>query len=80
MLGGCVGGAYLFCNAAKRAASTLRGSRPGGSDLPIAQRFPLAVGEEGAPIAITAQITFDFSALLSVTWRPPFGGEKRLEF
>ena len=60
---------------AKRAAPILRGSRPGSSDLPIAQRFPLAAGDERAPIAITLQITFDFSALLSVNVASPFGGE-----
>ena len=31
---------------AQRAAPILRGSRPGSSDLPTAQRFPLAAGEE----------------------------------
>jgi hypothetical protein len=30
----------------RRAAPILRGSRPGSSDLPTAQRFPLAAGEE----------------------------------
>ena len=64
---------------AKRAAPILRGSRPGSGDLPIAQRFPLAAGDERAPIAITLQITFDFSALLSVNVASQFGGEWRLQ-
>ena len=66
--------------APKESGPDLAPIEAGSSDVPSAQRFPLAVGEEGAPIAVTAQITFDFSALLSVTWHPPFGGEKRLEF
>ena len=64
---------------AKRAAPILRGSRPGSSDLPIAQRFPLAAGDERAPIAITLQITFDFSALLSVNVASPVWGRVALE-
>ena len=50
---------------AKRAAPILRGSRPGSSDVPIAQRVPLAAGEERATSAITLQITLDFTALRS---------------
>ena len=36
----------MLCGRPRRAAPILRGSRPGSSDLPTAQRFPLAAGEE----------------------------------
>ena len=61
-----------------RAAPILRGSRPGSSDLPTAQRFPLAAGGKRAPPPSTLQITFGYSALLSRE-RIPRLGESVLE-
>jgi len=62
-----------YAAARKESGPDLTRIEAGSSGLPNAQGFPPLLERKRAPHAITLQITFDFSALLSREHIPGLG-------